>query len=457
LPAVDSASSERSTFNDVDTAVRVDTGKPPKASWSAEVPVANAARVASRFDVTSPVEAYDFAEKGNINRHTFLVLAGSADKREYLLQQINQQVFVRPSNVMAAMTAIIDAQKTNLTKLSPSVCEGWEAITLVPLRDGAPYLELLDRRGVSYWRLMEKIPDAITFKSLNEIDGHEERLRIAGETGRGLALFGDLTSTVDVSVLANPLPGYRDTKLYFNQLASVLEGNRNFDDAAKYLPTDDALFQSTGRHFLVHAKEDVARKRMEDPELQPVIELARDQRDFALRLVTELEAGTIRKVAIHGDTKLDNFLFSAKTGRVKALVDLDTIMPHTWLADWGDMARSLTNVAGEKETDLSRVQVNMEIYSALATGFLKAASEVTEHEVDLMVDAVQTLTLELGVRFLADYLRGDSYFQLGPADPPDLNKTRAMVQFTLFQRLRDLDEECRKVIANARSAGARDS
>ena len=406
----------------------VESDTPPKASWSAEIPVANAARIASRFDIVSPVEAYDFAQKGNINRHTFQVESGTSDKREYLLQQINQQVFVRPRNVMSAMTAVIDAQRENLGKVAKDLSEGWEAITLVPLKDGSPFLELIDRRGVSYWRLMVKIPDSITFKSLKEIANVEDRLRVASEAGRGLARLGDLTATVDVDQIANPLPGYRDTKLYYGQFESVCEGNRTPADAMRHLPEDSELLESTGRHFLVHCSPETATKRLNDPELRPFIELARDESATGLLLANELASGAIRKVATHGDTKLDNFLFSASTGRVKALVDLDTILPQTWLADWGDMARSLVNVAGEKESDMSKVQVDMDIYKALAQGFLSAAREVTAHEVDLMVDAVQALSLERGVRFMTDYLRGDNYFQLGPADPPDLNKISGMVQ-----------------------------
>jgi len=45
-------------------------------------------------------------------------------------------------------------------------------------------------------------------------------------------------------------------------------------------------------------------------------------------------------------------------------------MPHTWLVDWGDMVRSLANVAGEKERNTDRIQVDMSIYGALAKGFL---------------------------------------------------------------------------------------
>ena len=158
-----------------------------------------------------------------------------------------------------------------------------------------------------------------------------------------------------------------------------------------------------------------------------------------------MESGRIRRLAIHGDTKLDNFLFSTRTGRVKALVDLDTIMPHTWLADWGDMVRSLVNVAGEKERDLSRVQVDMDVYRAVARGFLSTARRVTPAEVGLMADAPQIIALELGLRFLLDYLRGDSYFKLGPADPPDLNGVRAMAQLSLFRRLRERADEARRL------------
>jgi hypothetical protein len=135
---------------------------------------------------------------------------------------------------------------------------------------------------------------------------------------------------------------------------------------------------------------------------------------------------------------------------VKALVDLDTIMPHTWLADWGDMVRSLVNVAGEKERDLTRVQVDLDVFRAVARGFLSTAREVTAAEVDLMAEAPQIIALELGLRFLTDYLRGDSYFKLGPADPPDLNRVRAMAQLELFRKLRETADVARRFIDDLR-------
>jgi len=398
--------------------------------------VAQAGRIASIFSLLRPIESYDFPDKGNINRHTYLISAGpDGRKTEYLLQRINQQVFTRPWSVMASMLASIEAQQQCLARGDLREGEEWETITLIPTQKGKPYLELTDRRGYSCWRLMVKIPNTRTFKSLSEIREESERLRIAEQAGSGLALYGSFTAGMDVCALENPLPGYRDTRVYYNQLLSVLAGNRTLESASQYLTEDPLVRQSTEQHFLVHLPEGEYSRRMNDPALVHFIDLARRNEDFAMTLLRDMEAGKIRRQAIHGDTKLDNFLLSTRTGRVRALIDLDTIMPHTWLVDWGDMVRSLANVAGEKETNLSNVAVDLKIYEAVARGFLRSARDVRREEVARMVDAVRIIALELGIRFLADHLRGDSYFKLGPADPPDLNKTRAMVQLTLFERL----------------------
>jgi hypothetical protein len=411
-----------------------------------EHPLAQASRLASCFHLSRPVEVYDFPEKGNINQHTFVVCAGRGTPREYLLQRINERVFTRPRSVMRAMIASIDAQMASLAERHLASGDEWEPIALVETSGGLPYLDVENLRGPSCWRLMVKIPESRTYKSLGEIADEGERLRIAGEAGRGLALYGDLTCRMATDGLENPLPGYRDTRLYFNQLRSVLAGHRTPADAVGLLPTDPTVRHSAGEHFLVHLAEPEYRRRVDDPEIRRWTDLVRAEEAYGVTLLEGMESGRIRRVAIHGDTKLDNFLFSTRTGRAKALVDLDTIMPHTWLADWGDMVRSLVNVAGEKERDLSRVRVDMDVYRAVARGFLSTAREVTPAEVDLMADAPQIIALELGLRFLTDYLRGDSYFKLGPADPPDLNRARAMAQLTLFLRFRECRDEARRFI-----------
>lgn len=421
--------------------------KPLRGASDDEHPLGLAARMASRFQLVPPVEAFDFPEKGNIHRQTFLVQSGSGSaSRDFILQRINDQVFTRPDRVMDAMVASLEAQRSSLARgLLPEGRE-WDVITLVPTREGRSYLRHEDCRGASYWRLMVRIPECRTYKSLSEIPERAQQLSVAEEAGRGMALYGDFTVGMDVASIANPLPGYRDTGLYYRQLRSVLDENRDFEEAASLLPSDETVLHSAGEHFLVTLPEHEYRRRREDQETGRYVELAQREAEFGMTLLTAMSQGTIRTVAIHGDTKLDNFLFSTRSGQVKALVDLDTIMPHSWLADWGDMVRSLVNVAGEMERDLAKVQVDMGIYESLARGFLTTAREVTPQEISLMAEAVEVIALELGVRFLTDYLRGDTYFKLSPADPRDLNRVRGMVQLKLFERLREKRDAARDCI-----------
>jgi len=410
-----------------------------------------ARHIAALFDLPGVLEVADFAGKGNINQQTYLVCAGPSGRRaEYLLQRLNPAVFTQPRSVMAAMIACLEAQQKALAEGRLREGEEWETIRLIPTRQGQAFLEIEDGTEVRCWRMMARIHPAQAYKSLREIADTGRRLRVALEAGKGLALFGALTSGMDPARLRSPLPGYRDTDLYYAQLHSILEGCRTEGDAAPFLPTDAGLRMSTGRHFLVQLGSGEYRRRRSDPQMRPLIALALEQKPFARTLARGLESGAIKKVIVHGDTKLDNFLFNPVTGNVRALVDLDTIMPHTWLSDWGDMTRSLVNIAGERETDPEKVEASLEIFGAMARGFLRSARPIAPREIGLMADAPQIMALELGVRFLTDYLRGDSYFQPGPADPSDLNKTRAMVQFRLFERLLEKADRLRRVIEESR-------
>jgi hypothetical protein len=403
--------------------------------------------VAGQFQIASPIKVGPFPGRGNINLHTYHVSAGDG---EFLLQKVNSDVFKMPYRVMTAMIASIDAQSQAVAKGSDN--KDWVPIQLVPTRDEKPFLDLTDEHGWSVWRMMVKIPDSISYKSLGEIEGIDAQLQLAEEVGRGLAIYSDLTSSIEPDAIEGSLPGYRDTALYFSQFHSVMAGNRSLSSATDLLPNDPIVRESTGQHFLVALDPEEYLIRKSDPELIPYIELVRNREPFAMGLWAAIDSGKIRHTLIHGDTKIENFLFCTNSGKVKSLVDLDTIMPFTWLADYGDLQRSMVNVAGEKERDLSKVKVNREVYEAVAKGFLSAAREVTDAEVAMMVSAVQAITLELGLRFLTDYLKGDTYFQLGPDDPADLNKVRAMVQLTLYQRLAEFAQEAEQMMIRYRRA-----
>jgi N-acetylhexosamine 1-kinase len=386
--------------------------------------------IAEQFALPDPSVSPDpFAKRGNINLHTYEVRANGV---EYLLQRVNSDVFTFPHRVMQGMMASIEAQGCGK---SAGLCDHtWEAIELVPTRAGDPYLDLSDQGGQSVWRMMVKIPETLTYKSLSEVPDRAEQLRLAEEIGRGIAIYSTLTASIDPDGIEGSLPGYRDTGIYYRQLHSILAKNRSLLEVDS-LPDDLIVRSSTAHHFLLALDEPEFARRRTDPDLLPFIDLALEQEPLAMGLWKGLEEGRIRRTLIHGDTKIENFLFCAHSGKVKALVDLDTVMPFTWLADWGDLQRSMVNVAGEKERDLAKVQVDKEVYLAVTRGFLGCASDLTSGERAMLVAAVEAITLELGVRFLTDYLRGDTYFQLGSDDPSDLNKVRAMVQLKLYQDL----------------------
>jgi N-acetylhexosamine 1-kinase len=386
-------------------------------------------QIARQFALDEPMAAEPFARRGNINLDTALIQAGP-NGDAYLLQRINTDVFPLADRVMAGMCQSLEAQRRARAAFTHLE---WQVPELVPTREGDLYL-----KGEGVWRMMRYIEGTVSYKSLSELPV-ERRLDTAYQVGRGLALYHDHTSDINASNLTTSLPGYRDTRLYFDQLDAALEGARSYAETIDRLPTDPETRQATARHFLCVLSEDKRITRREEVEHE--IGLAYDHRAFAIDMQRAREDGEIRETAIHGDTKLENFLFDAQSGEVRALVDLDTIMPHTWLADWGDMVRSLVNVAGEKERKLDKVRVDRDVYMAVAAGFLDATETVTEAEIAWMSRAVQVITLELGIRFLADYLRGDTYFSLGPNDPRDLNKVRAQVQLRLFEELLTFDAD----------------
>jgi hypothetical protein len=222
--------------------------------------------IASLFNLPGSIEISDFAAKGNINRQTYLVKAGTQDNRlEYLLQLLNPAVFKQPRAVMDAMISCLEAQQKAIAEGMLRDGEEWETFRLIPTREGKPFLEIKDEAGLRCWRMMTRIRPACTYKSLREIPDPDMRIHIAEEAGKGLALFGALTSGMDPAQLRCPLPGYRDTELYYAQFHSILEGNRTRPEAAVHFPADRTVRISTEQHFLVQTNPEEYQRRRNDP------------------------------------------------------------------------------------------------------------------------------------------------------------------------------------------------
>jgi len=134
---------------------------------------------------------------------------------------------------------------------------------------------------------------------------------------------------------------------------------------------------------------------------------------------------------VHNDTKISNFLFDEKAQKVKALIDLDTLMPGTVLSDVGDMIRTYSNPLGEESTDLNNITANNETIDAIIEGFCDQAI-INSNEKKHLRFSGKAITLIQSIRFLADYLNNDFYYKVNYADH---NLDRAKNQWMLYQTI----------------------
>ena len=159
------------------------------------------------------------------------------------------------------------------------------------------------------------------------------------------------------------------------------------------------------------------------------MQFVKDRKADTHRLSDLAAAGQLPLRVTHNDTKLNNVLFDATAGEAICVIDLDTVMPGLAHYDFGDSIRFGANTAAEDEADLSKVSLDLEYFGAYAKGFLSQAGEsLTQTEIDQLAFSAKLMTFECGMRFLTDYLNGDTYFKTAY---PEHNLVRARNQFAL--------------------------
>ena len=172
-------------------------------------------------------------------------------------------------------------------------------------------------------------------------------------------------------------------------------------------------------------------------EVQPELEYLFSREDKACRLHKMRLSGDLPVRATHNDTKINNVLLDEHTRKAICVIDLDTVMPGLSAFDFGDAIRFGASTAAEDETDLRKVSLDLELFRAFTRGFLKACPSLTEKEREVLPLGSFTMTLECGMRFLTDYLKGDKYFSI---DYPQHNLDRARAQLKLAQDMESKEE-----------------
>lgn len=329
------------------------------------------------FDYQQLVSLSPFGT-GHINDTYRLEIRESGQLQAWLLQRLNHQVFRQPAAVMDNIRLVakhLASQSYPLKILSPR-----------PTLSGE-YLYHDD--GGNYWRVFPFFENTVTYERV-------ETPAQAFEAARAFGAFARALNGLDVAQLQATIPGFHN-------------GEKRLAD------------------FLT-ALENAIPERLSEAQTE-VDTILHNQLIF--KKVAELK---LPLRAIHHDTKINNLLFDASTGKAACVIDLDTVMPGIVLSDFGDLVRTSVSLADEDEADLSKVQFRQAIYDALLEGFLaEMGGLLTPAELGALPVAGPWLTLMQAIRFIGDYLAGDVYYKV---KHPKHNLVRGRNQLALFEQMK---------------------
>ena len=351
-------------------------------------PTPDLATVLSAFPLMGRLRAAAPYGSGHIN-DTFAVTFDQAGTQvRFLLQRINHRVFTNVPALMDNVSRVTAHANRRVLELGlPDAAR--RALTLVPARDGLPYHR--DAHG-GWWRCYLFIEGARTHDIV-------ETPHQAAEAARAFGDFQKMLVDLPGERLHETIPDFHHTRRRFDQLQRAINADV--------------------RNRAAEAREEIAFALAQEPMVDVLLDLK--------------ARGEIPERITHNDSKLNNVMLDDVTHAGVCVIDLDTVMPGLALYDFGDMVRSATNSAAEDERDLSRVQARRPIFDALVEGYLGSAHEfLNDAEVAHLAFGGQLITYEIGIRFLTDFLEGDTYFK---TKRPGHNLDRARNQFALLRSL----------------------
>ena len=295
---------------------------------------------------------------GHIN-DTFLAVSKTG--KRYIMQRINNTVFSKPERIMENIVAVTEhiVKKTG---------DARSTLSVVKTDAGENFFR--DSIG-SYWRIYDFCENTV---SRNAVTSKDEFSSCAEAFGR----FQGQLSDFDATQLYEAIRDFHNTEKRFENLVRAIESD------------------VCGRAASVKKE----------------IEFALSRKEFASTLENARRDGSLPVRVTHNDTKLNNILFDAETGEPVCIIDLDTVMPGYSVNDFGDAIRFGANAAAEDERDLSKVKLDLTLYLAYAEGFVRGCDgKLTKKELELLPVGARMMTFECGMRFLTDYLEGDTYFR----------------------------------------------
>lgn len=346
--------------------------------------------VAARFRTKGAAAEHAPYGNGHIN-DTFLVVCGTqeGERRRYILQKMNHSIFKMPQQLMENVVNVTEYLREMIARRGGDPDR--ETLNVVKTKDGSNYY--LDDEG-NYWRMFLFVEQTVC---LEKVESAKDFYDSAVAFGN----FQKMLSDYPAQTLYETIPNFHNTPSRFSDFQRAVQEDR------------------MGR--AAQAKEEIA------------FALAREA---DTRVPTDmLKAGELPLRVTHNDTKLNNILFDADTKKAICIIDLDTVMPGLSHYDFGDSIRFGASTGAEDEKDLDKIEMDLSLFEAFTKGYLEGCGgSLTEKEIEMLPMGAKLMTYECGIRFLADFLEGDTYFKI---HRDGHNLDRARTQFKLVKDMED--------------------
>lgn len=354
---------------------------------------------AAHFKFEGEFRSYSMIETGNIN-NTFIIdyVTEIGGVRQYILQRLNTDVFTKPYDVMEN----IDRVTTHIRRKMRERGIDPTNRVLRCIKTIAGSVLHRDENDL-FWRAYNVITNTKTFSSAET----PERFY---KVGYAFGQFQLMLSDFPAEDLNETIPDFHNTAKRYDALMKAVEAD------------------PCGRAESVAAE----------------IEFVKEREEICPYLCNGIKSGKFPLRVTHNDTKMDNILVDVTTGEGKCVIDLDTVMPGTVLNDFGDAIRFGAATTAEDDPNLENVGLRLDMFEAFTRGFIKGlANSLIDDEIRSFPMGVRVLTFELGIRFLTDYINGDTYFR---TTREGHNLDRARNQFRLVEDIEAKTGEMQKIV-----------
>ncbi len=321
---------------------------------------------------------------GNINKTYIITFINNDIEYKYLVQQINTNVFNDPYILMENILGVTNYLKEQMILNNDN---NHKVLEIIKTKDNNPMCYIYDDKGIKRcYRIYKYIDNSISYdKSFNK--------DIVYNTGKAFGNFQKLLNNYPMNSLNETIKNFHDTKKRYDKL--IKDINNLSNDRVK--------------------------------EAYQEIEFIIKHQTICDLIINKLNNNIIPYRVTHNDTKVNNVLMNKETLDYLAVIDLDTVMPGSMLFDYGDGIRSTACTCLEDEHDLTKVKIDLELFESYTRGYLSEISDcITQEELNLMAKSIEIITLELAIRFLNDYINGDTYFKV-EYNKQNLYRTKAQL------------------------------